>query len=142
MVMDCSNPTSSVGQVGELFRERFAELLPVIQKQWPQITQDTLTNTRGSFDEVVLLISDQTGRTATVIQEQLLGFLEVASDQGRRLGDSLQPLEEQLEQLLDDLNANLRPKIEQPVRERPLLALGLAAGVGLLAGLLLSGRRR
>ncbi|WP_461557367.1 glycine zipper domain-containing protein [Synechococcus sp.] len=140
--MDSSNPTSSVGQVGELFRERFAELLPVIQKQWPQITQDTLTSTRGSFDEVVLLISDQTGRTATVIQEQLLGFLEVASDQGRRLGDRLQPLEEQLEQLLDDLNANLRPKIEQPVRERPLLALGLAAGVGLLAGLLLSGRRR
>ncbi|NDG00159.1 MAG: hypothetical protein EB123_01690 [Synechococcaceae bacterium WBB_32_011] len=68
--------------------------------------------------------------------------MDSSNPKGRRLGDSLQPLEEQLEQLLDDLNANLRPKIEQPVRERPLLALGLAAGVGLLAGLLLSGRRR
>ena len=50
--------------------------------------------------------------------------------------------EEQLEQLLDDLNANLRPKLEKPVRERPLLAVGIAAGIGLLAGLLLSGGRR
>jgi ElaB/YqjD/DUF883 family membrane-anchored ribosome-binding protein len=140
--MESPNQTGGVSQVAELFRERFAELLPVIQKQWPQLSPDNLANTRGSFDEVVLLISNQTGRTASVIQEQLLSFLEVAGEQGKRLGDSLQPLEEQLEQLLDDLNANLRPKIEQPVRERPLLALGLAAGVGLLAGLLLSGRRR
>lgn len=140
--MDSSNPVTAVGQVGELFRERFAELLPAIQKQWPQLTHDTLANTRGSFDEVVLLISDQTGRTASVIQAQLLEFMEVAGEQGRRIGDNLQPLEEQLEQLLDDLNANLRPKLEQPVRERPLLALGIAAGVGLLAGLLLSSRRR
>jgi ElaB/YqjD/DUF883 family membrane-anchored ribosome-binding protein len=66
----------------------------------------------------------------------------VAGEQTRKLGDSLQPLEEQLEQLLDDLNANLRPKLEKPVRERPLLAVGIAAGIGLLAGLLLSGGRR
>ena len=88
------------------------------------------------------MISAQTGRTAGAIQEQLIDFLGVAGEQTRKLGDSLQPLEEQLEQLLDDLNANLRPKLEKPVRERPLLAVGIAAGIGLLAGLLLSGGRR
>ena len=66
----------------------------------------------------------------------------MAGEQTRKLGASLQPLEGQLEQLLDDLNANLRPKLEKPVRERPLLAVGIAAGIGLLAGLLLSGGRR
>ena len=88
------------------------------------------------------VIADQSGRTASVVREQLLEFADVAGEQTRKLGDSLQPLEEQLEQLLDDLNANLRPRIETPVRQRPLLAVGIAAGVGLLAGLILSGGRR
>ena len=106
------------------------------------MAHEALANTRGSLDEVVSVISAQTGRTSAVVQEQLLEFLDVAGEQTRKLGDSLQPLEEQLERLLDDLNANLRPKIESPVRERPLLAVGIAAGIGLLAGLILSGGRR
>jgi ElaB/YqjD/DUF883 family membrane-anchored ribosome-binding protein len=134
---------TSISQVGERFRERFSELLPTIQKQWPQVAQDSLANTRGSLDEVASVIAAQTGRTAGAIQEQLLIFLDIAGQQTKRLGDSLQPLEEQLEHLLDDLNSNLRPRIEQPVRERPLLAVGIAAGVGLLAGLILSsGKQR
>ena len=106
------------------------------------MAHEALTNTRGSFDEVVAVIAAQTGRTSAVVQEQLLEFMDVAGEQTRKLGDSLQPLEEQLERLLDDLNANLRPKIESRVRERPLLAVGIAAGIGLLAGLILSGGRR
>ena len=134
--------SSGLTQVGERFRERFTELLPEIQERWPQVAHEALANTRGSFDEVVAVIAAQTGRTSAVVQEQLLEFMDVAGEQTRKLGDSLQPLEEQLERLLDDLNANLRPKIESPVRERPLLAVGIAAGIGLLAGLILSGGRR
>ena len=134
--------SSGLTQVGERFRERFTALLPEIQERWPQVAHEALTTTRGSFDEVVAVIAAQTGRTSTVVQEQLLEFMDVAGEQTRKLGDSLQPLEEQLERLLDDLNANLRPKIESPVRERPLLAVGIAAGIGLLAGLILSGGRR
>ena len=134
--------SSGLTQVGERFRERFTELLPEIQERWPQVAHEALTNTPGSFDEVVAVIAAQTGRTSAVVQEQLLEFMDVAGEQTRKLGDSLQPLEEQLERLLDDLNANLRPKIESPVRERPLLAVGIAAGIGLLAGLILSGGRR
>jgi ElaB/YqjD/DUF883 family membrane-anchored ribosome-binding protein len=68
--------------------------------------------------------------------------VDVAGDQTQRLGQTLQPLEQQLESLLDELNATLRPRIEKPVRERPLLALGLAAGVGVVLGLLLGSGRR
>ena len=60
----------------------------------------------------------------------------------RSFADTLEPLEEQLKQLLDDLNSTLRPKIERPVRQRPLLALAIAAGVGVLVGALLTGGRR
>jgi hypothetical protein len=124
------------------FRERFETLLPTIQKEWPQVARDTLEATRGSFDEVVSVITEKTGRTAHGVQEQLLELLHVAGDQTRQLADSLEPLERQLENLLDELNSSLRPKIEKPVREKPLVALGIAAGVGLLTGLLLASGRR
>jgi ElaB/YqjD/DUF883 family membrane-anchored ribosome-binding protein len=124
------------------FRERFETLLPTIQKEWPQVARDTLEATRGSFDEVVSVITEKTGRTAHGVQEQLLELLHVAGDQTRQLADSLEPLERQLENLLDELNTSLRPRIEKPVREKPLLALGIAAGVGLLTGLLLASGRR
>ena len=76
------------------------------------------------------------------MREQLEELLHAAGDQSRHLGDSLDPLEEQLEQLLDELNRTLRPRIEQPVRQRPLLAVGVALGVGVLLGAMLNGGRR
>jgi ElaB/YqjD/DUF883 family membrane-anchored ribosome-binding protein len=88
------------------------------------------------------VIARQTGRTSEGVKEQLLELVQVTGDQANHLADSLRPLEEQLEQLLDDLNDTLRPRIEKPVRERPLMALGIAAGVGVLVGLLLASGRR
>jgi len=127
---------------GAQFRERFESLLPLIQKEWPSEARSAMEATRGSFEHVVEVIAEQTGRTSSGVQAQLLELVAVTGDQASRLADSLRPLEEQLEGLLDELNSNLRPKIEKPVREQPLLALGIAAGVGLLAGLLLASGRR
>ncbi len=124
------------------FRERFEALLPSIQQQWPEVARHTLEATRGSFDEVAEVIAAQTGKTAGVVKDQLHELLQVAGQQTSRLASSLEPLEEQLQLLLDELNASLRPRIEKPVRERPLLALGIAGGVGLLIGLLLASGRR
>jgi ElaB/YqjD/DUF883 family membrane-anchored ribosome-binding protein len=88
------------------------------------------------------VIAEQTGRTAHGVQEQLLDLVHVAGDRTRDLVDRIGPLEEQLENLLDELNTSLRPRIEKPVRERPLLAVGVAAAVGLIVGLLLAPGRR
>jgi ElaB/YqjD/DUF883 family membrane-anchored ribosome-binding protein len=129
-------------QFSSQFRERFETLLPSIQREWPEVARHTLEATRGSFDTVVEVIARQTGRTSEGVKQQLLELVQVTGDQAHLLADSLRPLEEQLEQLLDDLNASLRPRIEKPVRERPLMALGLAAGVGVLMGLLLASGRR
>ncbi|MEN9387447.1 MAG: hypothetical protein RLZZ255_423 [Cyanobacteriota bacterium] len=124
------------------FRDHFDALLPSIQREWPEVARHTLEATRGSFDTVVEVIARQTGRTSEGVKQQLLELVQVTGDQAHHLADSLRPLEEQLEHLLDDLNATLRPRIEKPVRERPLMALGLAAGVGVLVGLLLASGRR
>jgi ElaB/YqjD/DUF883 family membrane-anchored ribosome-binding protein len=135
-------PEPAIASGGAGFRERFDSLLPEIQRHWPDVARQTLEATRGSFDEVAHVIAEQSGRTVTAVKEQLLELVEVAGDQTQRLGQTLQPLEEQLEGLLDELNASLRPRIEKPVRERPLLAIGLAAGVGVLLGVLLGSGRR
>ena len=124
------------------FRERFDSLLPSIRRRWPDLAQHTLEATRGSMDEVVRLIEQNTGLTPQGVREQLEELMHSAGEGGRHLADSLDPLEQQLEQLLDELNTTLRPRIEQPVRQRPLLAVGVALGVGVLIGSLLSGGRR
>ncbi len=124
------------------FRERFESLLPTIQREWPEVARHTLEASRGSFDHAVEVISRQSGHTSAAVRRQLGDLLHVTGEQAHQVADSLAPLEEQLEHLLDELNSTLRPKIEKPVRERPLLALGVAAGVGLIVGLLLNSGRR
>jgi hypothetical protein len=124
------------------FRERFESLLPTIQKEWPEVARHTLEATRGSFDQAVEVISRQSGHATEVVKERLLDLVRITGDQAHQVGDSLRSLEDQLESLLDELNSTLRPRIEKPVRDRPLVSLGIAAGVGFVAGLLLASRRR
>ena len=124
------------------FRERFESLLPSIRRRWPELAQHTLEATRGSMDEVSRLIEQNTGLTPQGVREQLEELMHSAGERSQHLADSLDPLEEQLEHLLDELNQTLRPKIEKPVRERPLLALAVAAGVGVLVGAMIRGGGR
>ena len=134
--------TQPNGSFEHHFRERFDSLLPSIRERWPDLAQHTLEATRGSIDEVARLIEQNTGLTSQGVREQLEELMHSAEVGGRHLADSLDPLEQQLEQLLDELNTTLRPRIERPVRQRPLLALGVALGVGMMLGSMLSGGRR
>ena len=139
--MDASSPQSN-GSSEHDFRERFESLLPTIQKRWPELARHTLEATRGSMQEVIRLIEEKTGLTNQGVREQLDELMHTAGDRGKHLAESLEPLEQQLEQLLDELNRTLRPKIEKPLRERPLLSVAVAAGVGVLVGALLTSGRR
>ena len=136
-------PSTSQEPTDQRFSDRFESLLPRIQERWPDVARQTLEATRGSLDEMVRVIAQQTSEGSPYgIREQLEELLSVASDRTRDFADSLEPLEKQLEELLDDLNSTLRPRIEKPVRNRPLLAIGMAAGIGVILGLLLSGGKR
>ena len=126
----------------EQFREHFDALLPEIQRRWPDVAEQTLEATRGSLDEAVKVIALQSGRAADLVHHQLEDLLQSIGRHKGDIGGSLEPLEQQLERLLDDLNKSLRPRIERPVRQRPLLSLALAAGVGMVSGSLLAGGRR
>ena len=122
--------------------EQFDNLLPKIQERWPDLAKQTLEATKGSLDDLINVISVHSGKNSFGVQEQLEEIFQSATHTTKGLAESLEPLEQQLEDLLDELNSTLRPRIEKPVRKRPLLAIGIAAGIGVLFGILLGGGRR
>ena len=124
------------------FTEQFDNLLPKIQERWPNLAKQTIEATKGSLDDLINVISVHSGKNNFGVKEQLEELFHSASDTTRGLAESLEPLEKQLEELLDELNSTLRPRIEKPVRKRPLLAIGIAAGIGVLFGLILGGGSR
>ena len=124
------------------FNEQFENLLPKIQERWPDLARQTLEATKGSLDDLINVISQHSGKNSFGVKEQLEEIFHSATDTTKGLAESLEPLEKQLEDLLDDLNSTLRPRIEKPVRKRPLLAIGIAAGIGVLFGILLGGGKR
>ncbi len=124
------------------FSEQFDDLLPKIQERWPDMAKQTLEATRGSLDDLIRVIAHHSGKNSYGVIEQLEELFNSASDKTKSLSESLEPLEKQLEEILDELNTTLRPRIEQPVRKRPLLAIGIAAGIGVVFGLLLAGGKR
>ena len=124
------------------FNEKFEDLLPKIQERWPDLAKQTLEATKGSLDDLINVISIHSGKNSFGVKEQLEEIFHSATDTTKGLAESLEPLEKQLEDLLDDLNSTLRPRIEKPVRKRPLLAIGIAAGIGVLFGILLGGGRK
>ena len=124
------------------FTEQFEHVLPKIQERWPDLARQTLEATKGSLDDLINVISSHSGKNNFGVKEQLEEIFHSASDTTKGLAESLEPLEKQLEELLDELNSTLRPRIEKPVRKRPLLAIGIAAGIGVLFGILLGGGRR
>ena len=124
------------------FAEQFDNLLPKIQERWPDLARQTLEASKGSLDELINVISIHSGKNSFGVKQQLEEIFHSATDTTRGLAESLEPLEKQLEDLLDELNSTLRPRIETPVRKRPLLAIGIAAGIGVLFGILLGGGKR
>ena len=124
------------------FSEQFDNLLPKIQERWPDMAKQTLEATKGSLDDLIHVIASHSGKNSFGVKEQLEELFHSASDTTKGLAESLEPLEKQLEEVLDELNSTLRPRIEKPVRQRPLLAIGIAAGIGVLFGLLIGGGKR
>ena len=124
------------------FNEQFDNLLPKIQERWPELAKQTLEATKGSLDDLINVISVHSGKNSFGVKEQLKEIFHSATDTTRELAESLEPFEKQLEDLLDELNSTLRPRIEKPVRKRPILAIGIAAGIGVLFGILLGGGRK
>ena len=123
-------------------REKIDNLIPVIQEKWPTIAQQTLETAKGSLDELVGVIAKHTGSSDSGIKNQLFEIIDSIQENNWEIVDKIEPIESQLEELLDELNNTLRPKIESPIRKKPILSIAIAAGIGLLIGSLINSGRK
>jgi len=77
------------------------------------------------------------GQAATAVAEpeQQQPSLETRSVRTQVL-EVIDPLQKQLDAKLHELDESLRPRLSKPVQEKPLLAVAVSAGVGVLVGAL------
>jgi len=122
--------------------EKIDSLIPLIKEKWPTIAQQTLEATKGSIDDLVEVIANNTGNSAIGIKSQLFEIIDSIRENNWEISEKIEPIESQLEELLEELNNTLRPKIESPIRKRPLLSIAIAAGIGLFIGTLLNSGRK
>ena len=122
--------------------EKIDSLIPLIKEKWPTIAQQTLEATKGSIDDLVAVISSHSGTPAVGIKRQLFEIIDSIKENNWEISDKIEPIESQLEELLEELNNTLRPKIESPIRKKPILSIAIAAGIGLLIGTLINSGRK
>ena len=122
--------------------EKIDSLLPLINEKWPSIAQQTLEATKGSIDDLVEVIANNTGNSAVGIKRQLFEIIDSFKENKWEISEKIEPIESQLEELLEELNNTLRPKIESPIRKKPILSIAIAAGIGLLIGTILNSGRK
>ena len=113
-----------------------------ISEKWPTIAHQTIEATKGSIDDLVGVIANQTGNSANGIKDQLFEIIDSIKENNWEIAEKMEPIENQLEELLEELNNTLRPRIENPIREKPILSIAIAAGIGLLIGTILNSGRK
>ena len=123
-------------------REKIDSLIPVIQEKWPTIAKQTLETAKGSIDDLVEVIATHTGSSASGIKKQLFEIIDSIQKNNWEIAEKIEPIESQLEDLLDELNNTLRPKIESPIRKKPILSIAIAACIGLFIGSLINSGRK
>ena len=121
--------------------EKIDSLIPLIKEKWPNLAKQTLIATKGSIDELVEVIANNTGTSAIRIKRQLIEIINSIQENKFEISEKIEPIESQLEELLEELNNTLRPKIESPIRQKPILSIAIAAGIGLLIGTILTSGR-
>jgi len=122
--------------------EKIDTLIPLIKEKWPTIAQQTLEATKGSIDDLVEVISNHSGTSTIGIKRQLFEIIDSIQEKNWDISEKIEPIESQLEELLEELNNTLRPKIESPIRKKPLLSIAIAAGIGLFIGSLINSRNK
>jgi len=101
----------------ERIKIRCIELLKLLDSTQVKNRLDVLLEaTKGSIDDLVEVIASHSGTSATGIKHQLFEIIDSIRENNWEISEKIEPIESQLEELLEELNNTLRPKIESPIR--------------------------
>lgn len=93
------------------------DLMSDLEKRLRRLSSSTRKEASGASDEVGDFVSNALDRIMTRVRDSASGLTETVTDEATRLGgDALKRLSDEVE-------------------HRPLVMLGIAAGIGFLAGL-------
>ena len=84
--------------------EKIDSLIPLIKEKWPTIAQQTLEAAKGSIDDLVEVIASHTGTSAIGIKSQLFEIIDSIKENNWEISEKIEPIESQLEELLEELN--------------------------------------
>ena len=101
--------------------DKIDSLIPLIKEKWPNIAQQTLEATKGSIDDLVEVIASHSGTSAIRIKSQLFEIIDSIRENNWEISEKIEPIESQLEELLEELNDTLRPKIESPIKKKTII---------------------
>ncbi len=135
-------PNEVASQSDKWLSDSFDSLIPLIQERWPSIASKTIEATKGRIDDLVNVISKHTGHSSIGIKDQLFEIIDSIQANNWEFSEQIEPIETQLEELLDELNKTLRPKIESPIRKKPILSIAIAASIGILIGSIITNGRK
>jgi ElaB/YqjD/DUF883 family membrane-anchored ribosome-binding protein len=124
------------------FRQGFEATQVLIREEWPALGTDALAATGGELDKVVELVAAQTEHTKAVIRRQLAELHQLGREGAAKksqVDELLGALEGRADRVVSYLKGEALPKAESTIRNNLLASLLVAAGVGLLVGLLLRG---
>ena len=84
--------------------EKIDSLIPLIKEKWPNIAQHTLDATKGSIDDLAEVIASHSETSVIGIKSQLFEIIDSIRENNWEISEKIEPIESQLEELLEELN--------------------------------------
>ena len=118
------------------------QLKGAIKQRWAQLTDQDFMGFEGDTDQLVGLIQRKTGEAREKIEEFLKESSSEASSVTQQVADKAKEMgaavQERAGEAYDEVAERAQQgyeAVEEYVQEKPLSALGLAFGIGVLTGL-------
>ena len=136
----------------EEFAKDFAAVKPLITAEWPEVEEEALDATDGSYDSVVDLVAEKTEHSTALVKKQLGELHQLAADDGvgkmARLkakikdNEKLQAMQTKITELTKYARSQMASDVKSKATEHPLVVLLVAIGLGFIVGFLARGIAR